>query len=313
MSKSTTPIEANPKTVRAVSLSLLLGSGFLFAGVGDVAGTQDPEVPRTSDIVYDQTQQYPLTLDEAMESYREGNYEEAQLFFSEYVRLRPQVAWGHYMLGLCAWKSGDLEAAEQSLLRSAELGPENPKARINLCRVLMDAGRHEEALDHCLLAQGTWPENAEAHRVAGRAHQNLGQPNEAITAYQHALIADPEDAWSMNNLGLVYIHQGRYEQALEPLARATELRNEPVFYNNLGIALERSGYPVAARDAYAEAVRRSASYTRAEDNFNRLESMDGLVSGDPGLPILADRFETTIGTWRSSEVASTNTATDSDR
>ena len=74
---------------------------------------------------------------------------------------------------------------------------------------------------------------------------------EAIDAYQRALAVDDHDVWSMNNLGLIYIEQGRSPEALPALARAVELRgNSPVFQNNLGTALERSGYPVAAAKAY---------------------------------------------------------------
>ena len=59
----------------------------------------------------------------------------------------------------------------------------------------------------------------------------------------------------MNNLGLIYIQQDRSDDALLPLARAVELRsNSPVFQNNLGTALERTGHVAAAKQAYEAAV-----------------------------------------------------------
>ena len=41
-------------------------------------------------------------------AYREGRYEDATAIFSAYVGRRPDNAFGHYMLGLSAWKAGSL-------------------------------------------------------------------------------------------------------------------------------------------------------------------------------------------------------------
>ena len=58
-----------------------------------------------------------------------------------------------------------------------------------------------------------------------------------------------QDVWAMNNLGYIYIQQGRSDAALPPLARAVEIRsNVPVFQNNLGMALERSGPSLGGED-----------------------------------------------------------------
>ena len=87
--------------------------------------------------------------------------------------------------------------------------------------------------------------SSEGLRLLGRAHYGLAQVDQAIDAYHRALAVDERDVWSMNNLGLIYIEQGRSPEALPALARAVELRdNSPVFQNNLGTALEKSGYPL---------------------------------------------------------------------
>ena len=92
-------------------------------------------------------------------------------------------------------------------------------------------------------------------RLKGRAHHELGQIPEAIDAYQRAIALDDRDVWAMNNLGYLYIQQGRSDAALPPLARAVELRgNVPVFQNNFGTALERSGHFVDRAEAYQAAL-----------------------------------------------------------
>ena len=101
-------------------------------------------------------------------------------------------------------------------------------------------------------------------RLKGRAHYELGQIPEAIDAYERAIALDDRDVWAMNNLGYLYIQQGRSDSALPPLARAVEIRsNVPVFQNNFGTALERSGYFVSAREAYQAALQADSTYGKA--------------------------------------------------
>ena len=92
------------------------------------------------------------------------------------------------------------------------------------------------------------PMSGEGLRLLGRARYELGRFDEAIDAYQRALAIDERDVWAMNNLGLIYIQQDRSDRALPTLARAVEFRsNSPVFQNNFGTALERTGHLVAAQ------------------------------------------------------------------
>ena len=77
----------------------------------------------------------------------------------------------------------------------------------------------------------------------------------------------------MNNLGYLYIQQGRSDAALLPLARAVELRgNVPVFQNNFGTALERSGHFVTAREAYQAALQADSTYEKAAVGLARVNA-----------------------------------------
>ncbi len=59
----------------------------------------------------------------------------------------------------------------------------------------------------------------------------------------------------MNNMALVLIQQGRFDEALPPLARAVQLDSSvAVFHNNLGIALERTGQYTMAAQSYRAAL-----------------------------------------------------------
>lgn len=241
----------------------------------------------TSGVLVEVTEREPViepvvaaSYEEGEALYRRGRYDEATDVFARYVSAHPDNVWGHYMLGLSAWKSGDEERAERSLLDALDRDGDHIRSRVNLGRVLIDAGRPGEAVPHLRHVLDLDPNHVSATRVLGRAHGELGDAEAAQAAYRRAIALDGGDVWSMNNLGLILIHQGRFEEALGPLARAVELsEDQPTFRNNLGIALERTGYLRAAATTYAGAVAADSSYARAAANLARVE----MLSQDPAI------------------------------
>jgi len=114
--------------------------------------------------------------------------------------------------------------------------------------------------------------SGEGYRLLGRVRTALTQPNEAIAAYRLALSRDPKDVWSMNNLGLILIQQGNFDEALGPLALAAQLDSSvATFQNNLGIALEHTGRFTLATQAFKSALAVDESYTKAKLSLARVE------------------------------------------
>jgi hypothetical protein len=104
----------------------------------------------------------------------------------------------------------------------------------------------------------------------------------------------------MNNLGWIYIQQDRSCEALPPLARAVELRsNAPVFQNNLGTALERSGYPTAAAQAYEAAIAVDSTYAKASAALARVTG-GGQEPESTAVDLvrLSQKFQADIEAWR---------------
>ena len=210
--------------------------------VTDPASTPEPaRTPITREVSYD----------EAEGAYHSGEYGAAVDLFEAYTDQRPENPWGHYMLGLSAWKAGHLDLAELALTESVTLSPNHVKGRVNLARVLLEAGRVDEALDHATHAEDVDPTSVQARRTLARALEASGEVEEALAMYEQALWLSPEDGWSLNNMGYLLIQLGRYEEAVGPLALATTVDGDnPVFFNNLGHALEGSGHTVAAMRAF---------------------------------------------------------------
>ena len=246
---------------------------------------------------------------DAERAFHRGRYEEAAGMFAAYTESEPENAWGQYMLGLSSWKTGDHTRALEAFDAALRLDPSHRKSLLNSARVLLETSRPQDALERVERALAIEPLSAEALRLEGRAYHELGQVTEAIEAYQCALALDDRDVWAMNNLGYLYIQQGRSDAALAPLARAVELRgNVPVFQNNFGTALERSGHTAAAREAYQAALQADSTYAKAAVGLSRVNA-HGIESDTASVDVgtLAREFQAEVDQWRTRSITADST------
>jgi superkiller protein 3 len=254
-----------------------------------------PTVSSTGTVV-SSTPTQAVSIAEGEKMYQEKRYADAAALFSTYVDQHPNNPWGHYMLGLSSWKSGDLERAESAFVRANEIDPKHVKTLLNLTRVHLDQGRPKDALARVNAALVLDSSSGEAYRLLGRVRTALNEPNEAVAAYRLALSHDPKDVWSMNNVGLILIQQGSFEEALGPLALAVQLDSSvATFQNNLGIALEHTGRFTLATQAFKSALAVDEGYTKAKLSLARVEGRkeDPMVT-PVELTTLAESFDREI-------------------
>ncbi len=233
-----------------------------------------------------------VTYAMAEQAYFAKDYEEAVDLFTRYTDEHPANGWGHYMLGLSAWKAGDPQSADLALARAVELNPTHVKSLVNHGRVLLELDRAGEAETRLASALDLDPANADARRVMGRVLQAQARTDEAIAGYEETLRLDGDDVWALNNLGLLLIQQERCAEALAPLAKAATLDPElACVQNNLGVALERTGHYTAAGEAYARAVAIDAAYAKAELSGERVAALTEAPDTEPvDLPALAAAY-----------------------
>jgi Flp pilus assembly protein TadD len=216
----------------------------------------------------------PVTFEMADSAYRDRRYDDATSLFKTYTENRPSNAWGFYMLGLAAWKSGDRVQAESAFVQAITLDSTHVKSQLNLSRVLLEDGQPDSALTHIDAAIALDSTSSEPVRLQGRAFEAQGKTDDAILAYQRAIQLDSTDVWALNNLGALYIRLERFEDAIEPLTVAVQLDDKvAVFHNNLGMALERTGQYRLAEAEYRAAVAIEGTYGKAVANLQRVEQL----------------------------------------
>src|SRR5678815_1791613 len=168
----------------------------------------------------------PVSFADGDAAYQAKNYGEAVSRFEQYTERRPNNAWGHFMLGLSAWKAGDLPKAEGAFQQALTIDPNHLKSLVNLSRVLIDQRRFDDALVRLTHANEVDPSSVDVQRLLGRVYAAEHKTDDAVNAYRRAIMLDARDAWSMNNLGLLFLEQQRAGDALPLLAKAVVLKKD---------------------------------------------------------------------------------------
>lgn len=243
----------------------------------------------------------PATYENADDLYKAGRFSDAAGVFGRYVEANPNKAMGFYMLGLSRWKAGDFDGAKQALDRSIDLNPAFARSYFNEARVLLSMQRGPEALEQVQEGLSIDSASAEGWLLKARAQAVSGDIDSATRTYHELLARNDADPWALNNLGVLLLDTGDFQGALGPLARLVLVQpTSPIFQNNFGMALERSGYPVAALHHYEQAVRNDSTYTKAMKNADRLRAgiTDTTTQDEVSVDSLAEAFRQKVKTWK---------------
>lgn len=126
--------------------------------------------------------------------------------------------------------------------------------------------------------------NAASMYQLGRYYQGQNRMEQALTAYQKSLAADPQYADSYNGIGVIYSRQGQYDAAIAAFNQALEIApNADHIHNNLGYAAYLQGRNDAAIAAFNQAIAINPGNQRAIKNLALAREKAGLVP----LPALA--------------------------
>ena len=216
------------------------------------------------------------TLIEAITLARAGHHVQAEAILHEVLALDPDNASALFLLGECALASEHPAEAVGPLTRALALRPGHRDSRLNLARALLASERPAEALS-VLEPLATDTFLAAAQSLRGSALSALGQPAEAIAAFEHAIAVAPDDAEVLLNCGNAHAEldqMGPAEQLIRcAIARAPDMAEA---HASLGDLLTRLGRLPESIAASAAAISLQPDFATAHWN----QGVALLLSGD---------------------------------
>ncbi len=132
-------------------------------------------------------------------------------------------------------------------------------------------GQHEEAISAYEHAIKLNPSFAYPHNGLGYVYHDLGQHKKAIAAYQRAIELDPNYANPHNGLGNVYRALGQHKEAIAAYQHAIEL--DPNFaypHNGLGNTYSNLNQHEEAIAAYQRAIELNPNYANPHNGLGNV-------------------------------------------
>jgi len=149
--------------------------------------------------------------------------------------------------------------------------PKKAEGYYILAKTYLHKGQTDKAIELLKTALTSEPYNAVIHLYyfdLALAYKHKGLFNEAIKQYLFAINLKPDYVEAHNNLGLLYISEGRFVEGVRHLQTALELNPNCEAYNNLGLAYASIGRFDKAIEYYRTALRLKPDSKIVRDNLN---------------------------------------------
>lgn len=173
-----------------------------------------------------------------------GEYPAAKEALDKALAADPQLSDAHLFLArFKEFHDWEFAGAEQEFRRAIELNPSSAFAHDFYGDFLDNMGRRQEAEREEQLAQELDP--GWDHLIDGFNHR--GDYSQALVIARSNVAVHPNDGSWHAYLAYVYLHTGRYKEAIEELQQTATLYGYPEFARPLARAYSTSGYRGALR------------------------------------------------------------------
>jgi tetratricopeptide (TPR) repeat protein len=231
--------------------------------------------------------------------YNRGLGEEALRFLRRSIDLNPANPDAHFLAGFILGDLGRVEEAREANRRAVALNPALTRAQANLSLegrrsagdsvmhaaepqgagragsphltlglALRLKGYHEEALRECRAALDAGEDPAAALEAIASLHLLLGQPHQALEAYDRCLAVSADNPRIWNQRGIALYMTGRSNDAEDSFRRCFKdgAAYAPA-HNNLGAVLWDAGQTREATNAFRKAAREDRALPSARLNL----------------------------------------------
>lgn len=168
-------------------------------------------------------------------------------------------------------QAGKLPDAAALYMLALERAPRHARAQQLLGALLLQQGRHAEAVSRLEAAASADPRNANVLSNLGLALNGIGRGEAALAALDRAILIEPRFDQAHSNRGMVLKGLRRFDAAAQSYRRAIALKpDEAGFHHNLGNVLSETGDRTGAEAAYRQALRLRPTYPAAAQGLARV-------------------------------------------
>jgi Flp pilus assembly protein TadD len=160
--------------------------------------------------------------------YDEGDYARAAQEARKSVRLDPEWATAHSILGYDLFRSGSVTEGTAEVRRAVKMDPDYQAARNNLGYMLFEQGDLNGSLDQFNASLAIDPKDAEATAEIGRIMAKQGRIKDALAQEDAALGMDKYDAVVLRCLGYVLYLSGDKAGAKKKWLACIDIGNRDV-------------------------------------------------------------------------------------
>ena len=229
---------------------------------------------------------------------------EAENFFKQVIRIKPDFAGGHAGLGLLYEQMGRRDDAIVQLAETLRLDPSRTDVRDSLVRLRIDDAsaalqekNPEKALAAMLQARRLNPSEPDVQYRLGMVELQLSLFADAMESFHAVFAAKPDDGPALYGLGRAQMGAAKYADAKDSFSRYVLLHpDDPSGRYALGLALETLQENQAAREQFERSIAlrpvQTESYFRlglldlaenqpenAENNFRKTLNRDAKHAG----------------------------------
>jgi tetratricopeptide (TPR) repeat protein len=160
---------------------------------------------------------------EGMQYLQAGKYREAAIDFENAIQLDQRFAEAHYELAQCYLGQSIWNGAYQELLLTVNLQPQNADALTGLAKLLLAAGKPQDARDRAAASLAAKPDNFEAQLQISSADAALGNLDLATREAQSAIHTAPNRPEGYVGLALIQMKEKKLNDAETSFQKAVSV------------------------------------------------------------------------------------------
>ncbi len=170
---------------------------------------------------------YELNFSRGLKEFTDGNYEEAEEFFSTALQAKPDDIDATIYLGRTLVRLGQYQPAEALFRKILEADPTSGQAHLRLGIIQYNQGRYQEALASLHEAEKVLPNEPLVYYYQGLAYHELGEFEKSPGRFIRAMTLSPDLApIAQYYSGVAFFRRGILDEARTAFQSAIALQPE---------------------------------------------------------------------------------------